>query len=435
MGVYNMQNFISFLERKMAPFAIKLDGNRYITAIKNGFFGAMPLLIIGSFFLLIANLPIGGYPEFMASILGEDWASYFMVPYSVTMDIMTIYVIIAMANSLAKSYKLDQVAGMTATVVAFLVLTPLMPLEDGGVGIPAFNLSASGLFLGMLTAVLAVEILRFVDKKGWKIKMPDSVPENVARSFSALIPLLIVIIIFNLIRIVVGFTSFGTVQDIIYHYLQIPLLSLGSTLPATIVVTIFEQLLWFFGIHGSNVVGGVMQPIWLSLTAENAAAFAAGESLPHIINFQFYSNFMKVGGAGGTMGLVIALLFFAKSKQFKTLGKLAIGPGFFGINEPLTFGIPLVLNPIMMIPFILSPIILAVVAYFAMSSGLVPFTNGTNIPWTTPPIIAGFLVSGWKGAILNVVQIFISFFVYYPFFKSADRLAYKKQLEEEGAEA
>lgn len=430
-----MQNFISFLERKMAPFAIKLDGNRYITAIKNGFFGAMPLLIIGSFFLLIANLPIGGYPEFMASILGEDWASYFMVPYSVTMDIMTIYVIIAMANSLAKSYKLDQVAGMTATVVAFLVLTPLMPLEDGGVGIPAFNLSASGLFLGMLTAVFAVEILRFVDKKGWKIKMPDSVPENVARSFSALIPLLIVIIIFNLIRIVVGFTSFGTVQDIIYHYLQIPLLSLGSTLPATIVVTIFEQFLWFFGIHGSNVVGGVMQPIWLSLTAENAAAFAAGESLPHIINYQFYSNFMKVGGAGGTMGLVIALLFFAKSKQFKTLGKLAIGPGFFGINEPLTFGIPLVLNPIMMIPFILSPIILAVVAYFAMSSGLVPFTNGTNIPWTTPPIIAGFLVSGWKGAILNVVQIFISFFVYYPFFKSADRLAYKKQLEEEGAEA
>jgi PTS system cellobiose-specific IIC component len=430
-----MQNFISFLERKMAPFAIKLDGNRYITAIKNGFFGAMPLLIIGSFFLLIANLPINGYPDFMASILGEDWASYFMVPYSVTMDIMTIYVIIAMANSLAKSYKLDPVAGMTATVVAFLVLTPLMPLEEGGVGIPAFNLSASGLFLGMLTAVFAVEILKFVDKKGWKIKMPDSVPENVARSFSALIPLLIVIIIFNIIRIVVGFTSFGTVQDIIYHYLQTPLLSLGSTLPATIIVTIFEQFLWFFGIHGSNVVSGVMQPIWLSLTAENAAAFAAGESLPHIINFQFYSNFMKVGGAGGTMGLVIALLFFAKSKQFKTLGKLAVGPGIFGINEPLTFGIPLVLNPIMMIPFILSPIILAIVAYFAMSSGLVPFTNGTNIPWTTPPIIAGFLVSGWKGAILNVVQIFISFFVYYPFFKSADRLAYKKQLEEEGAEA
>lgn len=428
-----MGKFLEVLEEKMAPLAIKLDSNRYITAIKDGFFGVMSLLIIGSVFLLLANLPISGYPEFMASILGENWASYFTVPYDVTMNIMTLYVIVAMARSLARTYQLDSISAITSVLVAFLILTPFVQFEDGSFGIPVSNLGASGLFLGMITAVLAVELIRFVDKKGWKIKMPDSVPENVSRSFSALIPALIVIIVFNVIRIAFSFTSFGTVQDFIFHYLQVPLLSLGSTLPATLLITVFESLLWAFGIHGSNVVGGVMQPIWLALTAENATAFAVGDTLPHIINYQFYSNFMKVGGFGGTLGLAILLLVASKSKQYKTLGKLAIGPGMFGINEPLIFGIPIVLNPIMIIPFMLTPLVLAIVAYFSMTTGLVPFTNGTNIPWTTPPIIAGFLVSGWKGAVLNIVQILISMAIYYPFFKSADRMAAKQEQDENTA--
>jgi PTS system cellobiose-specific IIC component len=390
----------------------------------------MSLLIIGTFFLLLANLPINGYADFMASILGKNWSTYFTVPYDVTMNIMTVYVVIAMARSLAKTYKLDSIMCITLAVVAFLLLTPMLELKDGGVGIPAGNLSASGLFLGMLTAVLAVEIVRFVDKKGWKIKMPDSVPENVSRSFSALIPGLIVIVVFDLIRIAFSFTNFATAQELIFHYLQVPLTSLGSTLPAMSVVTLFEGVLWFFGIHGSNVVGGIMQPIWLALTADNATAFEAGKALPHIINYQFYSNFMKIGGFGSTFGLAILLLFTAKSSQYKALGKLAIAPGFFGINEPIIFGLPIVLNPIMMIPFILTPLVMAFVAYFAMASGMVPFTNGTNIPWTTPPVIAGFLVSGWKGAVLNIVQIVISAAIYYPFFKSVDRMAFKKEQEE-----
>ena len=429
-----MQKFIENLESKMGPLAMKLDGNRYITAIKDGFFGVMSLLIIGSIFLLLGNIPIGGYAEFMSSLLGKDWASYFTVPYDVTMNVMTVYVIIAMARSLSRTYKLDGIACISIVVVAFLILTPMLELKDGGLGIPVTNLGASGLFLGMIVAIAAVEIVRFIDKKGWKIKMPDSVPENVARSFSALIPALFVIIVFNLVRIIFSLTSFGTVQAFIYHYLQVPLLYLGDTLPATLIVTVFEGVLWSFGIHGSNVVSGIMKPIWLALTADNAAAFGAGEAIPHIINFQFYANFMKVGGFGGTLGLAIILLLFAKSKQYKTLGKLAIGPEIFGINEPLIFGIPIVLNPIMMIPFILNPLILATVAYFAMASGIVPLTNGTNIPWTTPPIIAGFLVSGWKGALLNVVQIGISILLYYPFFKSVDRIALQNEKEQEKTE-
>lgn len=426
-----MQKFIEMLENKMVPVAVKLDGNRYITAIKDGFFGVMSLLIIGSFFLLLGNIPVAGYADFMASWLGENWKSYFNVPYDITMNIMTLYVIIAMSRSLARTYKLDSISAISSALVAFLLLTPFVELKDGGFGIPITNLSASGLFVGMIVSVIAVEIVRFAEKKGWKIKMPDSVPENVARSFSALIPALFVIIVFNIVRILFSFTPYGTVQDFIFHFLQLPLLSLGSTLPATLIITLFEGTLWGFGIHGSNIIGGIMKPIWLALTADNAAAFAAGEQLPHIITHQFYSNFMKVGGFGGTIGLTILMFIKARSKQYKSLGKLAIGPGIFGINEPVIFGMPIVLNPIMIIPFILTPIIFAIVAYVAMATGLVPFTNGTNIPWTTPPIISGFIVSGWRGALLNVVQILLSMLIYYPFFKSADRIALKREQEEQ----
>lgn len=426
-----MDKFLDLLQEKMGPIAYKLDSNRYLSAIKTGFFGAMPILIIGSVFLLFANLPIPGYADFMASIMGENWTTYFMVPYDMTMNIMTIFVVFGIAKDLAHHYKVDDLAAVVIAVVAFFILTPTIADTGGANGIPTSNLGASGLFVGMITAILAVEISRWVEQRGWTIKMPDSVPSNVARSFTALIPAFFVIVIFDLIRIGFSFTAYDTAQAFIFQILQTPLTALGSSLPATIVVLLFEGLLWSFGIHGSNIVGAVMQPIWLSLTADNAAAFSAHEALPHIVNYQFYSNFIKVGGAGGTLGLAILCVFVAKSAQFKTLGKLAIAPGIFNINEPLIFGIPIVLNPVMMIPFIITPVVLAIVAYFAMATGLVDFTNGTNLPWTTPPIVSGFLLNGWRGALLQVVQIGLSMAIYFPFFKLEDNKAY--QLELEGA--
>ncbi|WP_157456026.1 PTS cellobiose transporter subunit IIC [Carnobacterium maltaromaticum] len=426
-----MDKFLDVLQEKMGPIAYKLDSNRYLSAIKTGFFGAMPILIIGSVFLLFANLPIPGYADFMASIMGKNWTTYFMVPYDMTMNIMTIFVVFGIAKDLAHYYKVDDLAAVVIAVVAFFILTPTIADTGGANGIPTSNLGASGLFVGMITAILAVEISRWVEQRGWTIKMPDSVPSNVARSFTALIPAFFVIVIFDLIRIGFSFTAYDTAQAFIFQILQTPLTALGSSLPATIVILLFEGLLWSFGIHGSNIVGAVMQPIWLSLTADNAAAFSAHEALPHIVNYQFYSNFIKLGGAGGTLGLAILCVFVAKSAQFKTLGKLAIAPGIFNINEPLIFGIPIVLNPVMMIPFIITPVVLAIVAYFAMATGLVDFTNGTNLPWTTPPIVSGFLLNGWRGALLQVVQIGLSMAIYFPFFKLEDNKAY--QLELEGA--
>lgn len=426
-----MNKAMQFLEEKMVPIAIKLDSNRYLTAIKNAFMGAMPLLIIGSFFVLFAYLPIPGYSEFMARILGENWQSIITIPNDISMSMMTLYVIVGISYHLSKGYELDRIGGISAGLAAFLMVTPLQPLADSnlGKGLPLGILGAEGLFVGMICAIIAVEILRFADKKGWKIKMPESVPTNVSASFSVLIPILITVAFFFVVRLGFNATSYGTLQNFIFSNLQKPLTSLGATLPATILVLLIEGLLWVFGIHGSNIVGSVMQPIWLSLTAENADAVAQGLALPNIINYQFYNNFIKVGGAGATFGLCLFLVFFAKSKQFKAIGKLSIIPEIFTINETITFGLPIVLNPVLMIPFLLTPIIMAVLAYFSMSTGLVPYPNGINIPWTTPPIISGLLVSGWQGAVLNVVQIVLSFFIYYPFAKIADNLALKSELE------
>lgn len=416
-----MDKFLNILQDKMGPIAFRLNQNRYLSAIKDGFFGAMSLLIVGSIFLLFANLPIPGYADMMAGIFGAGWTQFFMIPFDMTMNIMTLFVIMGIARSLAMHYQIDDLAAIIYAVVSLLILTPTITNADGAAGIPLGALGAGGLFLGMSAAIAAVEIQRFVLGRGWKIQMPESVPSNVSRSFDALIPGIFVIVIFITVRILFAMTPYETAQNFIFTFIQTPLTALGASLPATMIVVVLETLLFSFGLHGPNIVGAVMNPIWLSLTAENAAAYAAGDVLPNIVNAQFYANFIKIGGSGATLGLAILCLFMARSQQFKTLGKLAIGPAIFNINEPLIFGVPIVLNPVMMIPFIISPLVNTVLTYIVMNIGLVPFTNGVNIPWTTPPIISGFLVSGWRGAVWQVAQIFLGAIVFYPFFKLEDR--------------
>jgi PTS system cellobiose-specific IIC component len=416
-------------ERFMLPLAEKLDRNHYLSAIKSGFFLVMPLLIIGSMFLLISQIPSEAYQNFMEITFGKGWDATLIQINDVTMGCMTFFVIIGVSYDLAKYYKVDGISSIVISLASFLTVTELFSLEDGNLSISLNNLGASGLFVGMIVAVLSTEVFRWSIQKNLVIKMPESVPENVSKSFSALIPGAIVITIFAIVRILFAFTSYGSIQNFIFENLQTPLLSLGSSYPATLLILLIEASLWVLGIHGSNIILAVMQPIWIALATENAQAYAQGQVMPHIVNYQFYNNFIKLGGSSATIGLAIACLIIAKSSQYKTLGKLAIVPSIFNINEPLIFGLPIVLNPVMMTPFIIAPLIMCTISYFAMKLGLVPITNGLQIPWTTPPILAGFLVSGWKGAFLNIIQIILSITIYLPFFKVADREALIKENE------
>ncbi|HSP47376.1 MAG TPA: PTS cellobiose transporter subunit IIC [Clostridiaceae bacterium] len=432
-----MNKFTEMLEEKLMPIASRVASNKYLIAIRDGFALALPLLIIGAIHLLLANLPITGYPAFMAGIFGPNWATFFVIPFNATMAIMAIFVVLGIAYSLAGQFELDQISTAVIALVSFLIITPLNmmvtpaagdPIAVGDV-IPFTWIGSRGLFVGILTAIFATLIVRFVVRKNWVISMPDGVPPTVAKGFSALIPAVIVFTLFNLLRLLMTFTSFGTVHDMIFNVLQTPLTALGATLPATLVANFFIGLFWVFGIHGANIVGAVMGPIWLSLSADNLNAFQAGQPLPNIITQQFQELYLQLGGSGSTLSLALIMLFLTKSQLLKKLGKLAILPGLFNINEPITFGVPIVLNPLMMIPFILTPMILAVFVYYWTALGFVPRPSGVIIPWTTPPIIGGLLMAGIPGAITQLIELVISFFIYYPFIMAVDKQYLNQELE------
>lgn len=425
-----MDRFMDKIGDTIAPIATKMTSNRYLSAIKEGFFGSTPILIAGSIFLLFTSLPFNGYAEFMTNIFGKKWMDFFYLPYQASFNLMSIYVVVGMARSLSKYYKVDEKLAIALSFVGIFVLTPLIFTADGAKGLPLDNFVAKGLFVCMIATAISIEIYRFCAQKGITIKMPDSVPQNVSNAFAAVIPAFAIILLFDVLRTLFAMTDFGSAQQFIFTILQQPLQSLGGTLPATFIALLVESVIWCFGIHGSSIVSSVMNPIWYALSAENLAAVEAGIAMPNIVNYQFISFFVKLGGVGATLSLTLLCLFKSKSDQYKALGKLGIGASLFNINEPIIFGFPIVLNPMMMIPFVLSNVTVGVVTYAAIWSGLVPYINGVNLPYTIPVVISGFMLCGWRGALLQVVLLLITGLIYYPFFKAQDKQAYLEEQEQ-----
>lgn len=434
-----MQKFLSFLEEKLLPIASKVSNQRHLTAIREGVMLSLPCIMIGSIFLIIGFLPISGYNDFMANIFGTGWLEKLLYPLGATMDLVAIFVTMGVAYSLCKSYKLDAITGTVIALSCYFLITPFQVLftpEGGNVAytvknvIPKAQMGAGGMFVAMIVAMICIEIYRIVIRKNIVIKMPEGVPPAVSRSFVAIIPGIICILIFWLARLGIENTSFGSVHNIIFQLLSKPLGTIGGSLGGAIVAIILVQLLWTLGIHGGSIVIVLMRPIWLDLMNQNTLAFQAGQAVPNIVTDQFINIFVFIGGAGVTLSLVILMTFLSKSKQLKSLGKLSIGPGLFNINEPVIFGTPLVMNPIMVIPFILAPVVVAIVSYIAMNTGMVA-KPVVFVDWTMVPILGGYIATGGKvsGAILQIVNILIGITIYYPFFKLWD----KKKLEEENS--
>ncbi|MCD7995453.1 MAG: PTS cellobiose transporter subunit IIC [Clostridia bacterium] len=418
------------LESVLMPLAEKIGKNKYLIAIRDGFLLSMPLLIVGSFFLLIANFPIPGWTNFWARFFGDNWASYFAKPTDATFSIMTVLAVIGIGYSFAEQMDVDKLFGAAIALVSWFLIMPYEILADGGssvTGIPLNWVGSKGIFVGIIVAFLSVHIYAWVNKKGWVIKMPDGVPPTVAKSFSALIPAGLSILVFFIMNIVFAMTPYKNAFNFIFTILQAPLLKLGNTLPAMVIAYIFLHFFWFFGVNGGSVVAAVFNPILQTLSADNLAAFQAGQPLPNIISQQFQDLFATFGGCGSTLSLLIAMLLFCHSKRIKELGKLALIPGFFSINEPIVFGLPIVLNPMILISFMLVPTINIVISYFCMSIGLVPLCTGVAIPWTMPVVLSGFLATGWQGAVLQLLLLILGVFIYMPFIKMMD----KQYLEDE----
>lgn len=424
-----IEKFTNFLDQKLSTPMAKLAEQRHLRAIRDGIVATLPLIIVGSFFLIIAFPPLP--PEWGIYQFLTANATTILLPYRMSMYIMTLYAVFGIGQSLAKSYKLDGLSGGILAELAFLltILPVNVTMEGAGVTglvIPMANLGAAGMFVGIVVSIIAVEIYRLMDKSGFKIKMPEQVPESVARSFEVLTPTLVVLVLIGSITYYLGFNWHAFIGQIVS-----PLVKASDTLPSVLILVFLITFFWSFGIHGVSIIGSLARPLWLTLLDQNSAALAAGQALPAVAAEPFYQWFIWIGGSGCTIGLTILMAFRARSAYVKSLGKTVLLPSVFNINEPVIFGCPIVLNPILIIPFVLTPMICATIAWFATSLGLVGAVTVTA-PWTLPGPIGAFLATNGdiRAAILNILLIILSIVIYYPFFRLYD----KKQLLEENGE-
>lgn len=434
-----------FLNEKVVPGIMRFVNTKAMRALKDGIMYAMPMIMVGALFMLIGNFPVASVTDWLKA---TGIAAVCSQLSDSTFGVIGIIAAVGIAYTYVKN---EGYAGLPAGIISactFFVLQPgsvdsallVNPTKSVGAILKGWT-GGKGMIGAIVAGLLVGWIYSFFMKKDITIKMPAGVPEGVANAFTSLIPGFVIITGTGVIyALCVGLLG-GTPIQMIYTYLSMPLQGMTDSLGGVITMGVMIPFFWLFGIHGATIIGdGIMGPMLLANSAENQAIIDSGMALTianggHIVTKQFLDQFMTVTGSGITIGLVVFMLVFAKSKQMKDLGRLAIVPGIFNVNEPVLFGLPIVLNLLMAVPFIVTPVLSGLIEYAALASGLCPLYSGVIVPWTTPAIISGFLVGGWRTALLQTAVLVMSFFTYLPFAKLMDKqcLAQEQAGEEEQA--
>lgn len=406
----------------LMPIANKIEQQKHLQAIKDGMIAVIPVIIVGSISLLplaLANL-LGSGPiyDFLSAHLGIfTYASMF------SSDMISIYAAMFIANALAKSYGIYNNQTAPTAILVHLILCGSS--IEGGLSIA--YLGSSGLFTSIVSAILSVEITRFMREKKLYIKLPDSVPAMVGESFASLLPLFVNVIIAVAIANI-SLALSGVVFPAALMNLLAPAISTMDTLPALLIVIFLTQFLWFFGLHGPSITSAVWAPFAIAYGAENVANFAAGQPVSHIFTFGLFYAMLQVTGSGLTLGLNFMMLR-SKSQTFKAVGRAAIVPSCFGINEPLIFGTPIILNPYMFIPFVFGPLLITITTYLSMTAGIVGMPIAEP-PGFLPPGVGAFLMTlDWKAVVLVFVNLLLMTLIYYPFYKAMEANEIKKEQE------
>lgn len=413
----------SFIEEKILPIAAKMSANNALMAIRDGMTLSLPLIIAGSFFMIIASFPVKAWTDLLSSL---GITTYLWKGVDSSFGLVGFVAAFGIAYSYARSKGVDGVSAGVINLSSLIMVTPFLQSEAGS-GYPVSYMGSKALFVAMILGLLNATAFAWFIKRNITIKMPDMVPPAIARSFTALIPGFVILSFWLFVFALVDNSQFINIHNIILIVFGKPLSFLGGSLFGTLIAIALNSLFWFCGIHGGSVVGSVMNPIWLINTDANRMAFQAGEKiLPNIITGPFLDCFVWMGGGGATLGLVIVIAMIAKkrksSKVSKTIAPLTLTPGIFNINEPAMFGLPIVMNVALLIPFVIAPMANAVICYFAMKSGLVPYTIGAAVHWTTPALISGFLATGSiKGSILQLVCIIVDIAIYYSFYMVVEK--------------
>jgi PTS system cellobiose-specific IIC component len=412
-----MDKIAELLETKFAPFFGKIGSNKIVNGLKEGMVTSVPFTIIGSFFIILSEFPIESWQNIVGPFKPMLGAGNTM-----TMGIIALYVAFAMGYSMGKQYEFDPLMSGLVSFVSFMFL---QIGED--YAISDANFGSRGIFTAIVISIFTTKVTQLFIKRNWYIRFPEGVPSAVENSFAALVPTFFILIILWIFRAGLGID----ITEIIIAVFS-PLVFALNTLPGILVFITVSQLLWTIGIHGMSIVNAVGTPVFLTYLTANSEAAIAGESLPYITAVGFIPNFVSFGGAGATFGLVV-LMMFSKEKTYKTLGRLAFPAAIFNINEPVIFGLPIVLNPIMMIPFVLVDIILVTGTYLLMFFDIIgrPFIQ---VPWVTPPVLGAYLTTGGNipAAVWSLIGVIISILVYYPFFKILERQRLSEATDEEG---
>lgn len=436
----NDSKFLKTLGKYLIGPLGKLAQLKIVRGIMGAGIAAIPFTIVGSMFLVLNILPetfpiLEGF--FDATFL--RFSDLFMVANSTTMGLLALYFNLALGYEYTKIIAQDEDLNMSGlngallSMFAFFMTIPQLIFEDGMMSlvnnvtedVAIFNgweigpggverLSTTGIFTGIIMAVLAVNLYKLCVKRNWIIQLPDEVPAGVSRAFTALIPAFIVafaVIIIN--GVLVAFNT-----DI-FQIIETPfgfVTELTSTLGGVLVIVFLVHALWLVGIHGANIIGPLIAPIGLA----NLAANAAGANIPFA--GEFTRAFAEIGGSGGTLILTFFIAYRAKSEQLKAIGKVSMGPAIFNINEPLIFGLPIIFNPFLAIPFFLAPMVSVTIAYLAISWEIIPAIIA-QMPWPTPVGLGAFISTGGSlgAAVLSIITALIGFLIYYPFIKAYDK--------------
>ena len=418
-----MKEKLELLFEKMTPIINKISTNKFLQGLSGGMMATLPITVVGSFALLLAVVPMGPITTF---ITDSGLKEVFLAVNTFTMGLLGVYMAILIAKNLTQQY-LPNDDGITAAVISFLgfmIVTPLGTTKDQVSAIPTTWLGSQGAFSAIVVATLTVVIYKYCKEHNLTIKMPDGVPPMTATVFAGIIPFVIISVLFIAIKYIFSLTSVGCLHQAVYTLLQIPMQQLGGNIGTVLLVAFLAQVLWFFGIHGQNVLSPFYSPVWLAMDAANLAAFSAGKVGPNIVGNAFFNIFYF----GGYQIALCILMFQSKSRQHKEFAKLGIGPSLFGIGEPLNFGMPLILNFKFIFPFLTNGVIGLAIAYIAIATGIVPHLNGTAYVFGLPFGVAAFLQGGWKVLALAVVtNIIVPYFLWMPWVKMADKEALKQE--------
>lgn len=428
-----MNKFFAWMEKYFVPVAGRIGAQRHLVAIRDGFVGIMPLILAGSLAVLLNNTVLNWIPALgdLKGINGNVWWG--------SLAIMTLLVVFSVGYNLARGYNVDGLAAGLVSVGAFIAMIPqVAPVEvtvnevvqkGSQFGLIGWSyLNATGLFTGLIVALIATEIFVKLVKANFVIKLPENVPPSVGKAFIAVIPGIVSIYVFGILAYIITKAGGTTLYDLILKAVQTPLQGFGQGVGSAVFLAMLINLFWFFGLHGANILDPIMNTLYLPALTANADAIQAGQHAPFVITRVFFDAFVHLGGSGATLALILAIFIVSKKRiEYKEVSKLAVPAGIFQINEPMIFGIPIVLNPILFIPFIITPGILTFIAWAATASGIVPATY-VVIPWIMPVGLGGFFATGGSimGALLALVNFCVAVLIYIPFVKMAENQVSKE---------